>query len=205
MGATIDQVLRTLADLPPAVTYLFIGLGAGLENIIPAIPADTFVLFGAFLSANGRASVLAVFLVTWTANVATAILVYWLALGYGAQFFSTRVGNALLRPVQLEHIAAFYARWGVPAIFIGRFLPGFRAVVPVFAGVSRVPARRVIPPVAIASGIWYGLVVYVGGVAGRNWRAILDAFQAWSGVLLVVAIVLGTLVASWWWLSRRRG
>ncbi|HWV56449.1 MAG TPA: DedA family protein [Longimicrobiales bacterium] len=205
MGATIEQWLRTLAELPPAVTYLFIGAGAGLENIVPAIPADTFVLFGAFLSANGRASVFAVFLVTWLANIATAIIVYWLARGYGTRFFSTRVGNALLRPAQLEQIAVFYARWGVPAIFVGRFLPGFRALIPVFAGISNVSAGRVIPPVAIASGIWYGLVVYAGAIAGNNWRTILRAFEAWGDVLLAVAALLGLLVAWWWWRSRRHG
>lgn len=205
MGATLDRWLQALADLPPTVTYLSIGLGAGFENLIPAIPADTFILFGAFLAANGRASVSTVFLVTWLSNVATAILVYWLARWYGARFFRTRIGSALLRPAQLEQIAVFYAHWGVPAIFVGRFLPGFRALIPVFAGISRVRARRVVPPVALASGLWYGIVVYAGAIAGQNWRAILGVLEAWGDVLLVVALLLGLLVAYWWWRSRREG
>ena len=46
-----------------------IGAGAGIENIIPPVPADTFVLLGAFLSVSGRADPVIVFVATWVCNV----------------------------------------------------------------------------------------------------------------------------------------
>jgi hypothetical protein len=51
----IDAVLEWLADLPPVLIYLVIGIGAAVENVFPPVPADTFVLLGAFLAASGRA------------------------------------------------------------------------------------------------------------------------------------------------------
>ncbi|NIR61361.1 MAG: hypothetical protein GWO02_18625, partial [Gammaproteobacteria bacterium] len=75
-----------------------IGAGAAVENIIPPIPADTFVLFGAFLAAAGRADPLLVFLVTWLSNVTAAMGVYTLAYRYGRAFFRTAVGHWLLHP-----------------------------------------------------------------------------------------------------------
>src|SRR5690606_35574243 len=152
---------------------LVIGIGAAVENIIPPIPADTFVLLGAFLSESGRADPLVVFLVTWVMNVGAAIGVYRLAHRYGRSAFRTRIGHWLLKPRQLETIGEFYARWGTPAIFVSRFLPAFRALVPVFAGVSHVPLLRVLPPLALASGLWYGILVYLGVLASRNWQAIM--------------------------------
>ena len=190
-------------NLPPQLIYLVIGAGAAVENIIPPVPADTFVLLGAFLAESGRADPLLVFLVTWVCNVASAVLVYRLAHRYGRGFFTTRAGHWLLRPKQLETIGVFYARWGTPAIFVSRFLPAFRALVPVFAGVTHVPLSRVLPPLAIASGLWYGALVYLGAMASRNWDAIMSFFGQFSTGLLVVASVLIVLVSAWWVRSRR--
>ena len=52
----LERLLATLAALPPLLIYAFIGVGAAIENFIPPVPADTFVLLGAFLSAGGRAN-----------------------------------------------------------------------------------------------------------------------------------------------------
>lgn len=201
----VEEIIRALAALPPLLIYAVIGAGAAVENFVPPIPADTFVLFGAFLAAAGRADPLLVFLVTWVANVASALGVYALAWRYGDAFFRTPVGRHLLHPHQIRQIARFYERWGTPAILASRFLPAFRAVVPVFAGVSRIPLRRVAPPLALASAVWYGVLVYIGAAAGRNWEWVRAIFSEISGVLLWIAVPLLAAIALWWWNSRRPG
>ena len=199
---TLLDVLAWLTSLPPIVLYLILGLGAAAENIVPPVPADTFVLAGALLAARGSASPWTVFLVTWLFNVASAIAVYAVARRYGRRFFQMPVARWLLREHQLDRIGGFYKRFGVPAIFLSRFFPGLRAMVPVFAGISRVPAWQVVPPVVIASGIWYGLLVYLGAFAGRNLETIVEIFNSVSTALLWIAIALAVLFAIWWWNSR---
>jgi membrane protein DedA with SNARE-associated domain len=196
-------VIQWLLDMPPLLLYVAIGAGAAVENFIPPVPADTFVLLGAFLAESGRADPLLVFIATWVCNVASAVGVYYLARRFGPGFFQTAAGHWLLRPKQLEHIGLFYQRWGTPAIFVSRFLPAFRALVPVFAGVTHVPLSRVLPPLALASALWYGLLVYIGAAAGRNWSAIVAFFGQFSSILLTIASVLIVLVAAWWVRSRR--
>lgn len=197
-------MLDWLADLPPVLIYLVIGLGAAVENVIPPVPADTFVLIGAFLAESGRAEVRLVFLSTWVANVLSAMGVYLLARRFGQSFFKTSAGHFLLHPKQLEQVGRFYRRWGTPAIFVSRFLPAFRAVVPVFAGVTHVPLWRVMLPLGVASALWYGMLVFLGVLAGRNWGAIVSFFSRFSTVLLILAGVGLVLVAIWWWRSRPR-
>ena len=195
-------ILEYLGGLPPALTYLVIGAGAAVENIVPPVPADTFVLLGAFIAASGRASAWLVFLVTWGANVASAVAVYALARRYGAAFFARAPGRWLLRKRQLRRIGGFYERHGSVAIFFSRFLPAFRAIVPVFAGVSHVPLLPVLFPMAAASAGWYGLLVIVGTTAGRNLDPILAAFDRASLVLLILAGILIAFAARWWWRTR---
>jgi membrane protein DedA with SNARE-associated domain len=199
----ISDLLRALTELPAWLIYLVLGVGAAIENFIPPVPADTFVLLGAFLSAGGKANLILVFLVTWILNVSAAITVYHLAGKYGQGFFQTRAGHWLLHPKQLEQIARFYASYGTPAILVSRFLPMFRAAVPVFAGVTHVPLMRVVPPMAIASACWYGALIYLGSAASRNWEEIMRFFGRFSAALLVIAGVLLAAFLYWWWRTRR--
>jgi membrane protein DedA with SNARE-associated domain len=199
---TIQGILSWLVSLPAFIIYLVLGAGAAIENIIPPIPADTFVLAGALLAAQGAAEPWVVFLVTWLPNVTSAVAVYALARRFGRRFFQLPVARWLLREHQLDHIGKFYHRYGIPAIFVSRFLPAWRAMVPVFAGVSGMRAWKVVPPVIIASALWYGLLVYLGAFAGRNLQTIVRIFNDISSVLLWLAVALLTLLVVWWWRTR---
>jgi len=201
----IESVLRKLAELPAILIYLIIGAGAAVENFVPPIPADTFVLLGAFLASgeHGNGNLWAVFFVTWLSNIASAALVYVLANKYGQKFFDHKFGAMLINKRQMEQIDGFYDKYGIPAIFFSRFFPTLRAMVPVFAGVTHVPFLKVFIPLSLASAAWYGFVVYVGGVAGNNWDAVMKFFNKFSTVLLIIASVLLVAFAVWWIRSRK--
>lgn len=168
------------------------------------MPADTFVLLGAFISVSGRADPWAVFFAVWVPNVTAALLVYALSRRFGPSFLGSPFGRWLLRPRHLEDIGRFYDRWGVPAIFVGRFVPAFRAVVPAFAGISGVSLWRVLLPVAASSAIWYGTLVLLGATAGRDVDAIVATFAQMGGVLVWIASICFVLVLVWWVRTRRR-
>lgn len=199
----IEAFLQKLTELPIVLIYAIIGAGAAVENFIPPIPADTFVLLGAFLAAGGRGNPWVVFLVTWLSNIISAAVVYALARRYGRSFFDKPVGHWLINKKQMRQIGKFYDRFGVPAIFFSRFFPAFRAMVPVFAGVTDVSFPRVFIPLALASAAWYGFVVYIGSTAGKNWDALMAFFNRFSTILLIVAGVLLIAFVVWWWKSRK--
>ena len=199
---TIQAILRWLTELPAILIYVLLGAGAATENVIPPIPADTFVLAGALLAARGAADPWTVFLVTWLPNVVSAMGMYALARRYGRRFFKMPVARWIVREHQLDRMGDFYSRYGVPAIFLSRFLPAWRALVPVFAGVTHVSAWKVAIPVFVASGLWYGLLVYLGAFAGRNLENIVAIFNSVSSILLWVAIAFLAGLAVWWWRTR---
>jgi membrane protein DedA with SNARE-associated domain len=160
-------------------------------------------LLGAFLSTEGKANPWAVFAVTWACNVGAAIAVYIIARKYGNRFFDTRVGKFLLNKKQMTQIGRFYDKWGMIAIFFSRFLPAFRAMVPVFAGVTDKPAPKVIPPLALASALWYGGLVFVGARAGKSFDQIAAFFDRIGHYLLAVAAALAVAFFVWWFRSHK--
>ena len=202
MGGLIDQLIAWMERLPEALVYVVIGLMAGLENIFPPVPADVVALTGGFLAGRGVTDPVLSFLVVWICNVGTALLMYWVGRRYGTSFFSGRMGKMILQPRQMVRLGALYQKHGGKVIFFSRYLPGFRAVVPIFAGTSGMSLPRTALPIALASGLWYGLIVYLGATAGRNWeqiRAQVEASGRWLGL---AALVLFAIVGWWWWKTR---
>lgn len=192
----VDQV-------PNLVVYLTLAAGAAVENVVPAVPADTFVALGGLLSGAGDLHAHWVALGTWSANVSSALAVYRLSYRHGPPFFERGAGRYLMKPHQMERMAGFYRRWGLLAIFFSRFLPGVRAVVPVFAGATHQPALRVVPPIAIASGIWYGGLVWLGLWAGQNLSRLAGALGRVNRTLAIAAVGVAGLALIWWLATRR--
>lgn len=201
----MQEILSFLSGLTPSLVYVILGAGAALENIVPPIPADTFVFLGGFLAGAGEAEAWTVYGVIWVSNVGSALAVYAAGRRYGASFFEEGLGRYLLNEEHLTRIRRFYERWGVTAIFLTRFLPGLRAVVPAFAGISHQPVLPVAVPLAVASAIWYGVLVWLGATAGRNVGTIWSWIEGTNRVLLVVAAVLVAAVGIWWYRTHRRG
>lgn len=200
----MDRILSFLSELPPLLLYLLLGVGAAVENVLPVVPADTIIVTGGFVAGLGAGKVTAVFLTVWGFNVAGALAVYAVGRRYGPEFFTTGRGRNLLAEKQMRRLEAFYARWGVAAIFVGRFLPGFRALVPVFAGVAGLGWARVVPPLAVASAIWYGALVRLGHLFGNNVDAVREAMSRANRGLLATSVVLAVVLVAVWWRARRR-
>lgn len=198
----MSEALELLDTLPGWAVYLLLAGGAAIENLVPPIPADTFVIVGGMLAARGVVDAWNAGILIGAANVAGALGVYWMGHRHGRGFFEHGVGRWVLRPGQLRRIERFYERWGTHAIFLARFLPGLRAVVPAFAGISHHGFWRTAVPIAVASILWYGGLIWAGTIAGRN----LGAVEAWlagaNRTLLGVAVVLAGLIGWWWWSTR---
>ena len=193
----MTDLLAFLERLPPGPLYGLITALAAVENIFPPVPADTAVALGAFLAGRGTLNPWAVFGATWGANVLSATAVYALARRYGREFFQGRVGQKLLSPRTLERIEHEYARHGLYGIFLSRLLPVWRGVVPAFAGIAGVTAPRAVIPLALASGLYYGLLVFFVSTLGANFDDVLRAMRRVNAVLAVIAAVPLILVGVW--------
>ena len=198
----MHDVLGWLSGLPPAALYAALAVVAAAENVFPPLPADTVVAFGAFLAARGEATLLGAFLATWIGNVGGALFVYSLGRRYGTQHahrWMSRFGAGASE----SRLEAMYARRGILALFLSRFIPGLRALVPPFAGALRVPPTRATLAIAVASAIWYGIVTIIAYRVGSDWDT-LQARLRGAGVTAALLAGAVAIVATGWYLFRRR-
>lgn len=201
----LQGVLGWLTSLPPVLLYLALSVSAGLENVFPPLPADTIVAFGAFLAAHGDASLAGAFLATWIGNVAGAMFMLWLGRRFGSTQLNRRFpslgGGDSAAADRLERL---YARYGVAALFVSRFLPGARALVPPLAGAMHVPVLPVALAITVASGVWYGAIAWLAYHVGARWDdlvARVGSLGRWSSVAAAVVVTIALLI---WYVRRRR-
>ncbi|MES2179777.1 MAG: DedA family protein [Gemmatimonadota bacterium] len=199
----MDGLIGWLSQLPLGALYLILATVAAVENVFPPLPADTVVVLGSWLAARGQGNVIAAFASTWIGNVAGASAMYFVARRHGAGWMHRRFPG-LTGADSEARMKRWYARYGVAALFICRFIPGVRAVVPVFAGALRAPPVLSIGAMAVASAIWYGLISYLGFTAGSDWNAVLDVIRRYGRIAALAGVGILVVGIAVWFARRRR-
>lgn len=200
---TVESIINWLSALPISTLYPAIGLISALENIFPPFPADVVVAFGSFLAARGKASPYTTFLVSWIGNLLGAALMYYVGRRYGSSAFMSRLERWAGKGAE-QRLMTLYGRYGLPALFISRFLPAVRAVVPPFAGAMKLPVLPVTLAIGAASGIWFAFLTFIAYRAGSNWDVLYATIVRSGKIVAIVATALVLVVAAIFYLRRRK-
>ena len=200
---SVDAIITWLSALPIGTLYLAIGVISAIENIFPPFPADVVVAFGSFLAARGEASPYTTFLVSWLGNLFGAALMYFVGRRFGSTAFMSRLERWAGKGAE-QRLMALYGRYGLPALFISRFLPAVRALVPPFAGAMKLPVLPVTLAIGSASGIWFAFITFIAYRAGSNWDVLYATILRSGKIAGIGATALVIVVAVIFYLRRRK-
>ncbi|MHB1312212.1 MAG: DedA family protein [Gemmatimonadaceae bacterium] len=199
MNALMDWV----AGLDLTTLYALLALVSFIESIFPPAPADVVVAFGAFLAARRGADYSVVVASIVTGSTVGAMLIYVIARRHGADWMHGQLRRLKLVGAE-DKLEAMYAHYGLAALFVSRFLPGVRAVVPPMAGAMRVSWLKTAAVIAVASTIWYGLIILISFRVGADWEQVRATLHV-VGRRVLLAGILGAGVLSFvgWRLWKR--
>jgi membrane protein DedA with SNARE-associated domain len=199
----VEAFLDRLAAMPVPALYAALAVVAALENVFPPVPADTVVAFGSFLAARGQGTALGVFVATWFGNLTGAMLIYAVGRRYGAERLERRMLGDRAADAE-SRLRALYGKYGLMALFLSRFLPGVRAIVPPLAGALRIPAVRAALAMGAASAVWYGAISYLAFRIGADWERLSGSVARYgraSGIAGMALVVIAFVV---WLVVRQR-
>ena len=200
----MDAFLAWLQQLPAAALYGVLWFLAFLENVFPPAPADTIIAFGAFLAAQGQASLV------WClgAIIGGHLVGAGTVFGVGRRWGADRVRGWLAERGEAKAEATFeawYRRYGFWALLVGRFIPFVRGVVPLAAGALRIPLWSVLTVVFLHAALWYGLITYAAYRVGENFDLLVAAMKRGGTTLGIAAGAIAVVAgAAWWWRRRAR-
>jgi membrane protein DedA with SNARE-associated domain len=176
------------------------GAGAviALESIFPPIPVPSEVILplAGFAAGRGEFSLLSAIVWTTVGSVVGAAVLY----GVGRVVPEHRVRRTLARiPLvdadDIRRAEAWFDRRGRWAVFLGRMVPGIRALVSLPAGARRMSWWQFGVLTALGSLIWNTVFVCGGYVLGARWHLVepyLDGMQV--VVLIAILALVGLLV-----------
>ena len=196
------ELLRWVAQLPPLAGLLLLGVSAGIEYVFPPFPGDTITLIGAVLAATAGWSWLGVFGALLAGSLAGAALNWRL----GRWLDATRDRDGRLQrwmrrddvAPRLDRLTDAFARHGSAYIALNRFLPAFRSLFFIAAGMAGLPLGRVLAFAALSAALWNALILAAGAAVGYNLDALIALGHTYSSLVWGVMIV-GSLA----WLGRR--
>jgi len=177
-----------------------------IESACIPLPSELIMPFAGYLTSVGRFSLWGVALAGAIGCNIGSTLAYWIGATGGRRFVDRYGRWILLDHGDLDQAERFFARFGTPAVLIGRLLPVVRTFIALPAGMARMRQAPFQIYTFVGSFIWCYALAYVGEQLGRRWdgdprlRAVMHQFH------LVVAVVLLAAAALFLWhkLGRRR-
>jgi membrane protein DedA with SNARE-associated domain len=128
-----------------------------------------------------------------TGAIAGDAISFWLGRRYG--YLIARVWPFSRRPELLARGFAFFERHGGKSVFIGRFFGPLRAVIPLVAGIARMPSRRFWLANVLSALVWAPVLLLPGALTVWAARS-LQIEREWQWIS-IAAIAAAVAIAIW--------
>lgn len=177
--------------------YWGILLLMALENIVPPIPSELIMGVAGIAMAHGRMDFAPVLLAGTLGSTLGNYVLFLMAdrLGYERlKPFVDRWGRWLTMEWRdIERAGQFFRRHGRWVVFVMRFMPMFRSIVSVPAGLAHMRHLTFLIYTAAGAAIWNTILIMTGSWLGRRF----SEAETWIGWATVVFAVVAAVWYFW--------
>ena len=186
-----------LISVSPVVVYVLVGLVIALESMGIPLPGEVILVSAALMAARQELDISPL----WVAVAASAGAIAGDSIGYlagrrwGDRMFGV-LGRRFPRqaaPDRLAYAEHVFTRYGVWAVFFGRFVALLRIFAGPVAGALRMPYPRFLAANALGGIVWAGgttTAIYTLGSRAEEWLK----GSSWIG--LTIAVTAGIAVST---------
>jgi membrane protein DedA with SNARE-associated domain len=190
------NVEALLQSIPPLAVYLLVGGVVGVESLGIPLPGEIVLVSAALMSSHHDLAVnpIGVGVAAVIGAVVGDSIGYTVGRRFGMPLFD-RLGRRFPRHFGPGHVALaerLFSRWGVRAVFFGRFIALLRILAGPLAGALKMHYPRFLAANVSGAICWAGgttALVYFAVLAAERW------LERFSWVALIIAIVAGLTAA----------
>jgi membrane protein DedA with SNARE-associated domain len=198
VGSLVERILAVNG----AVVYALVGLLVFAEDALFVgfvVPGETAAVLGGVDASRGHIRLWITILVVVAAAIVGDTVGYQIGRHLGPRVLRWRRLDRLRG--RLDRAQDLLARRGGAAVFLGRFVAFFRAVMPFLAGTAQMPYRRFLAYNAAGGICWGTGFVLLGYLAGNSYKAVEHAVGRGVALAVLALVLLATLT---WRLRRHR-
>ena len=180
--------------------YLGIALLMFAENVFPPIPSELIMPFAGFVAARGELNPIGVLVAGVVGSLLGAVPWYLAGRWLGNERLkrmADRHGRWLTVSRQdLDRAEAWFHRYGLVSVVVGRLVPAVRTLISVPAGITRMHPIPFFAYSAVGTLVWTGLLVGSGYLLESNYERVAEWVDPFSKLVLaaIVAMYLYRLV-----------
>jgi membrane protein DedA with SNARE-associated domain len=190
------NVQALLQSIPPLAVYLVVGGVVGVESLGVPLPGEIVLVSAALMSSHHDLAVnpIGVGVAGVIGAVVGDSIGYSIGRRFGMPLFD-KLGRRFPKHFGPGHVALaekLFNRWGVRAVFFGRFIALLRIFAGPLAGALKMRYRRFLAANVSGAICWAGgttALVYFAGMAAERW------LERLSWIALVIAVVAGLIAA----------
>jgi membrane protein DedA with SNARE-associated domain len=166
--------------------YVGIFILMTLENVFPPIPSEVIMGLGGMAVARGDMDMTPLLIVATLGTTAGNMVWYGIGRWIGIarlKPFVDRYGRWLtLTWDEVEQLNRFFNRHGLWVVFFFRFLPTFRTMISLPAGMAKMGMPRFLLATFVGSAIWNAVLAYAGLLLGSRF----EELQVYVGPVAIV-------------------
>jgi membrane protein DedA with SNARE-associated domain len=184
-----ENILNQISTFPPLWIYLTLFFFAFVENVFPPSPSDLVIVVGGSLVGAGSIS----FIISIISATLGSILGFMLMFYIGSTVDKKviQAGRFKYIPVNsIEKVETWFRKYGYMVIVANRFMPGTRAVISFFAGISNLEPKRTIILCLVSAFAWNLIMLYLGYIFGDNVELVDRYLTTYSNIVIAVTIAV---------------
>lgn len=185
LSATLPELIQTVGYVG-IFLIVFIESGVPIGLILP-LPGDTLLFSAGLLAATSVFDLVPLIITIVIGAILGDSAGYWFGGHFGPKLF-TKEEAMFLNPRNLARTQKFYERFGPFTIVIARFIPLFRTLVPLAAGLARMNYGTFFLFNVIGACIWGVSVTLLGYFLGQ---LIPNVDTYLMPILLAVILITG--------------
>ena len=198
-----EDTLTQLSTFSPIWIYITLFLFAFIENVFPPSPSDIVLLIGGSIIATGSINFIIALIFSTIGSIVGFLLMFYIGSTVDKKVIES--GKYKYIPIDGIHkVEKWFRKYGYFVVVANRFLPGTRAVISFFAGISNLDIKKTILLCGVSALTWNALVLYLGYVFGDNVELIDSYITTYSNIVIAVTVLIVIFLVFRMFLNKRK-
>lgn len=184
-----EDILSQISTFSPIWIYITLFLFAFVENVFPPSPSDVVIVIAGSLVGTGAISFIISLIFATVGSITGFMLMFYIGSTVDKKVIQS--GRFRYIPVNsIDKVEIWFRKYGYMVIVANRFMPGTRAVISFFAGISNLDPKRTITLCFVSALLWNIIMLYLGFVFGDNVEMVDKYLTTYSNIVIAVTIIV---------------